>query len=156
MTFIRGIVGRDIARREQLQKLNEMDDFDLAVKSYAAGLKIDPDDMRCRGGLASTLIKLGKLDEAKREIIEANKRGGEQHPLVLSVSALLDSFSGQKQEALSKIDHVLTTDSSSLDILLVAYQLMVNLEEDEKAEEILETMQNLAPDDARVMTVLLG
>ena len=102
------------------------------------------------------MIKLGKLDEAKREIIEANKRGGEQHPLVLSVSALLDSFSGQKQEALSKIDHVLTTDSSSLDILLVAYQLMVNLEEDEKAEEILETMQNLAPDDARVMTVLLG
>ena len=29
-------------------------------------------------------------------------------------------------------------------------------EEDEKAEEILETMQNLAPDDARVMTALLA
>ena len=106
--------------------------------------------------MASTLIKLGKLDEAKREIIEANKRGGGQHPLVLSVSALLDSFAGQKQEALGKIERVLTTESSSLDILLVAHQLMVNLEEDEKAEEILETMQSLAPDDARVMTALLG
>ena len=76
--------------------------------------------------------------------------------MVLSVSALLDSCSGQKQEALSKIERVLITESSSLDILLLAHQLMVNLEEDEKADEILETMQSLAPDDARVMTALLG
>ena len=128
----------------------------LGFESYTAGLKVDPDDMRCKAGLASTLIKLGKLDEAKREIIEANKKGGEEHPMVLSVSALIDSFSGQKQEALGKIEQVLTTESSSLDILLLAHQLMVNLEEDEKAEEILETMQNLAPDDARVMTALLA
>ena len=133
-----------------------MDDPDLAEKSYAAGIKVDPDDMRCRAGLAATLIKLGKLDDARREIIEANKKGDEEHPLVLSVSALLDSCSGQKQEALSKIEGVLITESSSLDILLLAHQLMVNLEEDEKADEILETMQSLAPDDARVMTALLG
>ena len=136
--------------------LNEMDDPDLAKKSYAAGIKVDPDDMRCRAGLASTLIKLGKLEDAKREIIEANKNGDEEHPLVLSVSALLDSFSGQKQEALNKIERVLTAESRSLDVLLLAHQLMTNLEEDEKAEEILETMQSLAPDDARVMTALLG
>jgi tetratricopeptide (TPR) repeat protein len=147
----------DISVYSQLGTIcNEMDDFGLAEKSYAAGLKIDPDDMRCLAGLASTFIKLGKLDEAKREIIEANRKGGEEHPLVLAVSALLDSFAGQKQEALGKIERVLTTESSSLDILLVAHQLMVNLEEDEKAEEILETMQSLAPDDARVMTALLG
>ena len=51
---------------------------------------------------------------------------------------------------------LLTQWDRSLDILLLAHQLMVNLEEDEKAEEILETMQNLAPDDARVMTALLA
>ena len=81
-----------------------MDDFDLAVKSYAAGLKIDPDDMRCRGGLASTLIKLGKLDEAKREIIEANKKGRRKHPLVLSVSALLDSFRDKSRKLWAKLN----------------------------------------------------
>ena len=54
--------------------------------------------------LASTLIKLGKLDEAKREIIEANKKGGEEHPLVLSVSALWTLFRDKSRKRWAKLN----------------------------------------------------
>ena len=49
-----------------------------------------------------------------------------------------------------------TTDAASLEILLIAYEVMQNIEEEKKAEDILNTMQNIAPDDARVMSALLG
>ncbi|GIR55452.1 MAG: hypothetical protein CM15mP62_29230 [Rhodospirillaceae bacterium] len=46
----------DISVYSQLGTIcNEMDDFESCEKSYAAGLKVDPDDMRCLAGLASTL-----------------------------------------------------------------------------------------------------
>ena len=112
--------------------------------------------MHCIAGLAGTLIKLGKLDEAENELRKAKELGGEQHPLVLSLSALLDAFANKKQDAQSKIEAALSTDGNSLEILLIAYEVMQNIEEEKKAEDILNNMQNIAPDDARVMSALLG
>ena len=136
--------------------LNEMDDHQLAEKCYTSGLKVDSQNMHCRAGLAGTLIKLGKLDEAEIELRQAVELGGEQHPLVLSLSALLDAFADKKRDAQSKIESALSTDAASLEILLIAYEVMQNIEEEKKAEDILNTMQNIAPDDARVMSALLG
>ena len=50
----------------------------------------------------------------------------------------------------------MSTDGNSLEILLIAYEVMQNIEEEKKAEDILNNMQNIAPDDARVMSALLG
>ena len=102
--------------------LNEMDDHQLAEKCYTSALKLDAQDMHCIAGLAGTLIKLGKLDEAENELRKAKELGGEQHPLVLSLSALLDAFADKKRDAKSKIESALSTDAASIEILLIAYE----------------------------------
>tara|TARA_Y100000588_G_C14275588_1_gene934162 strand:- start:561 stop:1535 length:975 start_codon:yes stop_codon:yes gene_type:complete len=136
--------------------LNALADPELAERTFRSGLQVDPDDIRCRSGLAATLIDLDRKEEAQQELDRATEINGEGHPSLLSVIALSDSLNNNKTEAREKIEQALDMDSASLEILLTAYKVMKNIGDDSAAEKLLEDMQEIAPDDARVMELLLG
>lgn len=136
--------------------LHAVDDLTLAEKAYLTGLEVDPGDARCRSGLVAALIDLGRLEDAENELGKISVVDAEGHPMALSISALLKSVTEQQEEAKRLIESALNTDASSLEILLVGYRVMENLGENEAAEKLLEEMQAIAPDDARVMAALFG
>ena len=52
------------------------------------------------------------------------------------------------------LDQAMEMDAKSIDVLLTAHKVFTNLDDKEKIDGVLESIQNVAPDDARVLNLL--
>jgi tetratricopeptide (TPR) repeat protein len=134
--------------------LNALGDLELAEKALRSGLDIAGEDTRCRAELSGVLIELGRLEEAKKELDHTIKRDGDEHPSVLSNLALLESVNGNGKLAYELVEKAMEMDAKSIDVLLTAHKVFTNLDDKEKIDGVLESIQNVAPDDARVLNLL--
>ena len=136
--------------------LNALQDLELAEKALRSGLEIASEDIRCRAELSGVLIELGRLADAKKElefIIESN---GKEHPSALSNLAFLESINGNEKLAAELVERAMEMDVKSIDVLLTAHKVFTNLNDKEKTDYILENIQKIAPDDARVLNLLFA
>ena len=134
--------------------LTALEDLELAEKALRSGLDIAGEDIGCRAELSGVLIELGRLEDAKKELDYTIKRDGDEHPSVLSNLSLLESVNGNGKLAYELIEKAMEMDAKSIDVLLTAHKVFTNLDDKEKTDEVLESIQNVAPDDARVLNLL--
>jgi tetratricopeptide (TPR) repeat protein len=133
-----------------------LDDFELAEKAYRSGLEVNKTDIRCRAELAGVLVELGRLDEAKTEIDYIMNEGGRDSASALANAALLESLGEDKQKARIDIEKAIELGPKSLDVLLSAFKVFNNIKDIDRSASILDQMQSIAADDARVLSALLS
>ncbi|MBT6304635.1 MAG: tetratricopeptide repeat protein, partial [Rhodospirillaceae bacterium] len=83
-------------------------------------------------------------------------KGSRDHGSALSSLALFESFKGDKKKTLDLIENAMELDGKSIDVLLKAYKVFTKLDDPKKANRVLDALQNIAPDDPRVMGLLLA
>ena len=125
--------------------LKALDDLQLAEKSLRSGLEIEIEDIRCRAELSGVLIELGRLEDAKKELDHIIDKDGKEHPSALSNLALLESINGSGKLASELAQKAMEMDLKSVDVLLTAHKVFTNLDDKEKTDEILESIQILQP-----------
>ena len=136
--------------------LKALEDLELAEKALRSGLEIEIEDIRCRAELSGVLIELGRLEDAKKELDHIIDKDGKEHPSALSNLALLESINGSGELASELAQKAMEMDVKSIDVLLTAHKVFTNLDDKEKIKKILESIQNIAPDDARVLNLLFA
>jgi tetratricopeptide (TPR) repeat protein len=136
--------------------LNALEDLELAEKAFRSGLEIASEDIRCRAELSGVLIELGRLEDAKKELEYIIESNGKEHPSALSNLAFLESINGDEKLAAELVERAMEMDVKSIDVLLIAHKVFTNLNDKEKTDYILESIQKIAPDDARVLNLLFA
>ena len=149
--------GDDVTAYVQLGGIScALEDLVLAEKALRSGLDINPEDIRCRAELAGVLIETDQFEAAKKELDTLESKGGREHGIALSSLALFESFKGDEQKALDLIENAMEIDGKSIDVLLRSYKIFTKLSDPSKANRVLDALQDIAPDDSRVMGLLLA
>ena len=95
-------------------------------------------------------------DAAKKELDTVMSKGGREHGNALSSLALFESLKGDEKKTLDLIEDAMEADGKSIDVLLRAYKIFTKLGDPKKANRVLDALQDIAPDDPRVMGLLLA
>ncbi len=128
-------------------------DMPGALGAYSHAIEVQPSNMKARLGRASVYIATGKLQEARKDVEEAKKAGGEM-PLVLYTEGVIDFQSNKLDDAKENLVKVNSSIPDHLPTLYLLGAIAYQKGESEQAEYYLSKVVTAVPGNLAAVKLL--